>query len=85
MCLEKGRYITCQLKILFSVVECDEEYLATAEPQRLTSPNYPNNYPSNVRSCITKIYADESQQIQLYFEEFDLEADSSCRYDYLEV
>ena len=71
--------------ILFSVDQCDEEYFATAEPGRITSPNYPNNYTNNVTSCVTKIYADESQQIQLNFEEFDIEYDSNCSYDHLEV
>ena len=61
---------------------CDEEYYATG---RITSPNYPNNYPNNVDSCVTTIYANEDQLIQLNFEEFVLESQSTCSYDYLEV
>ena len=63
------------------------EYLATAEPTNITSPGYPNkyNYPNDVNSCITTLYANEGQPIALEFEEFDIEDHSRCRYDYLEV
>ena len=72
--------------ILFSEsYHCDEEYHATAEPGRITSPDYPNNYPSNVDSCVTTIYANEDQLIQLNFEVFSIEDASSCSYDHLEV
>ena len=64
---------------------CDEEYLATAEPSRITSPEYPNEYPDSVDSCVTIIYTNEGQLIQLNFEEFNLESQSECTYDYLEV
>ena len=66
--------------ILFSdqTDHCDKEYHATAEPGRITSPDYPNNYPNNVDSCVTTIYANEDQLIQLNFEEFSLESQSSC-------
>ena len=70
--------------ILFSE-HCDEEYNATAESGIITSPDYPNYYPNNVTSCVTTIYANESQLIQLNFEEFSLESESNCSYDYLEV
>ena len=71
--------------LLFSEYHCDKVYNATAEPGRITSPGYPNEYSNNIDSCFTAIYANESQLIQLNFEEFDLESDSTCRYDYLEV
>ena len=81
------RTSTCQFVTLFSEQTdyCDEEYYATAEPGRITSPDYPNNYPNNVDSCVTTIHANESQLIQLNFEEFSLESHSSCSYDHLEV
>ena len=79
MCLEKSTY---QIMIVFSVDQCDEEYLATAEPERLTNPGYPNGYFNYIDSCVTAIYANESRQrIELNFEAFDLEQN----YDSLEV
>ena len=71
--------------IIFSELQCDEEYFATAEPGRIASPAYPNEYPNNHDSCNTTIYAEEGQLIQLNFEEFQLESHTSCIYDYLEV
>ena len=73
--------------ILFAEDHCDGEYIATTEPGRITSPDYPNNYPNNVNSCVTIIYANESLLIQLNFEEFVIERprDTACNNDYLEV
>jgi len=74
------------LHLHFSVVShCNEEYFARTEPANITSPGYPNEYPNNVDSCITTILANEGQHVMLEFEEFDIEEDSRCRYDYLEV
>ena len=61
------------------------EYHASTEPADITSPGYPNNYPSNIDSCVTKVYANESKLIKLEFEEFSLELESTCGFDYLEV
>ena len=69
--------------IIFSA--CNEKYYATVQPGRITSPDYPNNYPNNVDSCVTTIYANADQLIQLNFEEFSLESQFSCSYDHFEV
>ena len=74
--------------VIFSeekLYHCGEEFLATTEPGHITSPDYPNNYPNYADSCVTTIYARESQLIQLNFQEFVLESHSACSYDYLEV
>ena len=70
--------------LLVSEDHCDQEYLVTAEPRHITSPNYPNNYDNNV-DCVTQLYSNESQMIQLAFDVFETESSSSCYYDYLEV
>jgi hypothetical protein len=61
------------------------EYSATSDPTYFSSPDHPEEYPNSVESCVTTIYAAEGQVIQLDFESFELEASSSCGYDYLEV
>ena len=61
------------------------EYLASTEAANITSPGYPNNYSNNIDSCVTKVYTNESKLIRLEFEEFSIEYDSTCGYDYLEV
>ena len=61
-------------------------YIATTEVANMTSPGYSDNYPNNIDSCVTTIIsADEGDLIELYFEKFDIEYQSTCRYDYLEV
>ena len=71
--------------ILFSEINhCGAEYHARTEPANITSPGYPENYPINVE-CATTIYADQGQVIELDFEFLDIEDDSTCNYDYLEV
>ncbi|CAL1295836.1 unnamed protein product, partial [Larinioides sclopetarius] len=49
------------------------------------SPNYPNNYPKDVR-CTLKITAPPGHTVKLDFrDKFHLENSPSCSYDYLEV
>ena len=59
--------------------------MATTEPGLITSPAYPEPYPDNVDSCATLIYTNESNAIQLSFDVFNVEDNSECGYDYLEV
>ena len=66
--------------------QCGQEFLATTvQAANVTSPNYPDNYPNNVDSCVTTISADDGLLIELYFQELDIEYHSTCGYDYLEV
>ena len=63
---------------------CGAEYHARTEPANITSPAYPDNYPNRV-DCVTTVYADQGQVIELDFELIDIESHSACGYDYLEV
>ena len=49
-----------------------------------TSPNYPSPYSHN-SECFWTITVSAGSSIQLSFLDFDVEAHSACRYDYLEV
>ena len=49
-----------------------------------TSPNYPNEY-DNDASCDFVFKASEGEVITVTFNDFDLEANSGCGYDVLEV
>ncbi|XP_065648482.1 tolloid-like protein 2 isoform X3 [Hydra vulgaris] len=50
----------------------------------ITSPNFPKLYPSNIK-CIWKIEVPENYYIKMKFIRLDLEYDSSCKLDYLEL
>ena len=50
----------------------------------LTSPNYPSRYPDNVHETYP-LEAVAGKRIKMTFVDFDLEFDSSCRWDYLKV
>uniref|UniRef100_A0A8C6U4F9 CUB domain-containing protein n=1 Tax=Neogobius melanostomus TaxID=47308 RepID=A0A8C6U4F9_9GOBI len=48
----------------------------------IKSPNYPQNFPAN-SECLWHIIAHQGNHLE--FNRFDLEASSSCRYDYVAV
>lgn len=50
----------------------------------LQSPNWPEHYRPS-RECVWQVKTDESHQISMRFESFDLESHDSCAYDYVEV
>ncbi|KAG9511404.1 Tolloid-like protein 1, partial [Fragariocoptes setiger] len=50
----------------------------------IQSPGYPDHHRSNM-DCVWRVQVDESYQIVLKFDAFDLESHESCSYDYLEV
>ena len=56
-------------------------FLATGE---VTSPNYPNNYPNNLKKT-EKIQVDEGLILSLEFTSFDIESHSTCRFDHLTI
>ena len=87
VCCDRYNKVIYNLIIVTSAENshCGKEYLATTEAVNITSPGYPGNYPSSVDSCETTLSADNGILIDLYFEEFDIEYHSTCRYDYLEV
>ena len=50
----------------------------------VTSPNYPGNYPSSLEKTET-IQVEEGLILSLKFTAFDIEYDSTCRYDHLTI
>uniref|UniRef100_A0A4W4F6Q8 Cubilin n=1 Tax=Electrophorus electricus TaxID=8005 RepID=A0A4W4F6Q8_ELEEL len=53
-------------------------------PGYITSPNYPSNYPQNI-DCVWIILVPSGESVQLDFEDFFIEPNTGCYYDYLEV
>ena len=50
----------------------------------LTSPNFPSTYPENVHQTYS-LEAGAGKRIEMTFIDFEVEDESSCRYDYLKV
>ena len=50
----------------------------------VTSPNYPDNYPNNLERTYT-IQVGEGLIMSLQFTAFDIESDSTCRWDHLTI
>ena len=46
------------------------------------SPNYPANYPNNIR-CRWMLVVDRNEQIRIKFSDFDVEDSSTCTRDRL--
>ncbi|XP_029345465.1 cubilin isoform X2 [Acyrthosiphon pisum] len=55
----------------------------TQSSGKIISPNYPKNYPNNIK-CNYTISA-PGEEIKLTFNSFELEADHRCRYDSLTI
>nr|XP_018673033.1 cubilin isoform X1 [Ciona intestinalis] len=51
----------------------------------IKSPNYPGNYPQNI-DCKYKVYSGcSSNNVRFAFSAFNIETNSQCRYDYVEI
>ena len=50
----------------------------------LSSPHYPNHYQTNV-DCVWKLIAPVGYAITLTFNDFDVEWEKHCAYDYVDV
>lgn len=50
----------------------------------LTSPGYPDNYPSDT-DCLSFIPIPQNTQMKIYFDKFDLEDSNHCSWDYLRI
>ena len=66
----------------YKVGECDGYF--TASNGTVTSPSYPNQYPSNA-DCIYTISQPTGTIIVLSFHSIDIEKNPTCNYDYLEI
>ena len=53
-------------------------------PGVIFSPNYPNPYPHSTR-CVWVLRGTPGRKVTLTFTNFDVEAHSSCSYDYVEL
>lgn len=68
--------------MFFTHADCSEVFRSpTGE---FSSPNYPDNYPTN-RECVFRIIVEVNMQIMLNITDFELEGFSSCGFDYLEI
>ncbi|KAF4524800.1 hypothetical protein B566_EDAN010175 [Ephemera danica] len=56
----------------------------TAMEGAIRSMNYPNNYPHSI-DCVYEISLPLSMAVSLQFQDFELEAESNCVYDSLEI
>lgn len=66
---------------LFTVCQC--EYINTTVGE-IVSPNYPNQY-GNYHDCWMRIVVPEGYILTFTYLLFDLEIESSCRYDSFKI
>lgn len=81
----KGNSASSASSGYISIDPCYNFSVGNAKDHEFFSPNYPNNYPSNVR-CSRQIRAEPGYIIKLHFRDhFHLEDSTDCEYDYLEI
>ena len=68
--------------IIISLLACGGSF--TSNNGLITSPNYPSVHPVSIE-CVYKITVAAGNKVQVYFRDFNIEAHSSCNYDFLEV
>ena len=56
----------------------------TRESGEISSPNYPGFYPPN-SDCIWVIKPPSGKPVEISFKSFNIEAESRCGYDFVEV
>ena len=56
----------------------------TATSGTFQSPGYPGNYDNNLQ-CDVIISVTPGKTVQITFDVFDVEPDSSCQFDYIQV
>lgn len=56
----------------------------TSTKGSISSPNYPKSYAHNAQ-CEWRISVNEGSVIEIIFTDLDLETQSECKYDYLEI
>jgi len=78
--------VSCDRGDLSDSTNCESMYNAVeGSPQNISSPDYPEEYPNSNDECKSAIYAEAGYQVVLEFTDFELEYDSECSYDYVEV
>ncbi|XP_059179030.1 cubilin-like isoform X2 [Physella acuta] len=72
-------------RVEYSFTSSSCNRLFNSNSGQLKSPNYPSRYPHNIE-CVWEINVDPGYHIVLNFNpHFDLEADSDCEFDHVEV
>lgn len=67
---------------MYYCVECGGEL--TTPSGAIQSPNYPGYY-AHSRLCTWKITVPQGRRITLNFDDFNIESQSLCAFDYVEV
>lgn len=73
-----------EFKAKYSIVQSSCGGTITSIRGMLTSPYYPQSYPSNVE-CIWEIEASSGNYIELDINEMDIVESENCNQDYLEI
>uniref|UniRef100_A0A0A1WR72 Cubilin n=1 Tax=Zeugodacus cucurbitae TaxID=28588 RepID=A0A0A1WR72_ZEUCU len=73
-----------EFKAKYSIVQNSCGGTVTSMRGILTSPYYPQSYPSNVE-CIWEIVASSGNYIELDIDEMDIVASENCNQDFLEI
>nr|DBA30180.1 TPA: hypothetical protein GDO54_006194 [Pyxicephalus adspersus] len=86
----QGSY-TCHCRSGFTLHEnkhdCKEagcNHKVTASNQNISSPNWPDSYPSK-KECTWQVAATPGHRVKLVVKEVDLESHQECMYDHVEV
>ncbi|XP_064635870.1 tolloid-like protein 1 [Lineus longissimus] len=67
--------------------DCKEggcQHRITSSQGEITSPNWPDNYPSR-KDCVWSFTAADGHRIKLIFNDFQLEPHQECNYDHIEL
>lgn len=80
-CSQLGGYVCKQNKKSNTLIQ---NMTITEVEGRLTSPDYPNQYSSNINYWV-KIIAPKRSRIVMQFQKIDIEYQQECLYDYVSV
>lgn len=80
-CSQLGGYVCKQSKKSNTLIQ---NMTITEIEGRLTSPDYPNHYSSNINYWV-KIIAPKRSRIIIQFQKIDIEHQQECLYDYVSV
>ncbi|CAK8687745.1 unnamed protein product [Clavelina lepadiformis] len=90
-CVNSVGSYTCSCQNGFTLHEnghdCKEagcEHILTSYVGELSSPNWPNRYPSR-KECTWLITTTRGHRVKVVFNEFEMEAQLQCTYDHIEI